>query len=58
MYSCTVGVCVYACVCTYRQISVSSVFQKTNEIINSPLGVEVWFQSGAKYCGSADHTQD
>lgn len=46
------------CVCAYRQISVSSVSQKTNEIINSPLSVEVWFQSGAKYCGSADQTQD
>lgn len=27
-------------VCAYRQIS---VFQKTNEIINSPLSVQVWF---------------
>lgn len=46
------------CVCAYRQISVCSVSQKTNEIINSPLSVEVRFQSGAKYCGSADQTQD
>lgn len=52
-------VCVRAREWVYVHLS-TNVFQKKkmNETIISPLSVEVWFQSSAKYCGSADQTQD